>query len=223
MGTDLNVLIEEFYRLNYADKPLVTSFYSHDIPADMVITGPNLHRRVEWRLVKRYDYIDPRFEDFEAEIGYRLPESFKLWQSRYYILDGYAHILSLPISPTNDPFWELRHRFFNFRPEHVGQKGLIPFGEERIGIGPLCFDARHSVPEADWSILYFDHENPDPDEAIGDMLFSSFEKLLACCVHYLSLPGDDWAKQERIADFFEIDPTGAGGPGREYWEEWLED
>lgn len=224
MGTELEMLIERFYQLNYGDKPLVTHLPLHNIPEDMLISGPNLHRRIEWKLIERYKGVDPRFKEFEEEIGYRLPESFKLWQSRYYILDGHAHILYLPISPTNDPFGELRDLFFNWRPEHVSQRGLIAFGEERLGIGPLCFDARQRLPESDWPILYFDHENPDPDDAIGPVLFSSFEKLLACCVHYLSGPGtDDWTRKEQIPEFFDIDPSGAGGPGREYWEEWLED
>lgn len=223
---NLDELIDRFYALNYAKGPLFTYVARGRAPADMVISGPTLSGRIEWKLVERCPGIDPAFESFEAEIGYRLPESFKLWNSRYYTLDGHAHILYLPTSPTNDPFGQLRDYFFNYRPENLSQIGLIPFGEERIGIGPLCFDTRQTN-SVDWPIRYFDHDSSSDDaidDAIGPIIFSSFYKLLECCVHYLSGPrADHWSCLERIPDFFELDPAGAGGPGREYWEAWLED
>lgn len=223
--TDLDELIDRFYELNYPKGSLFTSMFMHrfdGVPADMIVSDPNPHGRFEWKLVERSRGIDPSLDSFEAEIGHKLPEAFKLWNSRYYTLEGYAHILYLPTSPTHDPFREMRSLFFDFRPEDVSQIGLIPFGEERLGIGPLCFDTREPNPAADWPICYFEHDFPD--DAIGPVIFSSFHKLLECCVHYLSGPGtDDWSRKERIPDFFDIDPTGAGDPGREYWEGWLED
>lgn len=221
----LDELIDQFYALNYPKGPITTHVQRGRVPADMVVSGPYPNRMVEWKLVERCRGIDPGFDSFEAEIGYKLPESFKLWSSRYYTLDCHTDILSLPASPTDDPFGELRDWFFRaYRPEHLGQIGLIPFGDEAAGAGPLCFDARSSASgSSDWPILYVDHDSP-PDEAIGPIIFSSFHKLLECCVHYLSGPGTDyWSRRERIPDFLELDPTGAGGPGQEYWETWIED
>lgn len=221
---DLDELIDRFYALNYPKGPIVTRVQRGRVPADMVISGPDPRTRmVEWKLVERCRGIDPGFVSFEAEIGYKLPESFKLWSSRYYTLDCHTHLMSLAASPTNDPFGELRDWFFKaYRPEQLGQIGLIPFGDEGIGIGPLCFDTRHSS-STDWPIRYVDHDS-SPEDAIGPIIFSTFHKLLECYVHSLSGNGTDyWSCIERIPDFFVLDPTGAGGPGREYWDAWLED
>ncbi|MNY56993.1 hypothetical protein D3C86_1931310 [compost metagenome] len=55
---------------------------------------------------------------------------------------------------------------------------------------------------------------------MSEIIFSSFRKMLTCLTHFLT----EIEKRKRFevfADFYEIDPEGAGATGKEYWESWI--
>jgi hypothetical protein len=217
-------LVERFYETVYAALAPLWTVLTPSTPSEMLISGePDAYGWVEWKLIRRSEGIDPALVEFEQELGHRLPQLFKLWHSRYYTLDGGIAIVRLPSIPSNDPLRSLRKQG-GFLPERLYEM-LIPFGTEgMLDAGPLCFDIRNPVPDADWPIRYWDHEWNGTEREIGPVIFSSFGKLLECAIHYW-LPGAlGWETQRsRISGFFDIDPDSAGGPGRDYWEGWLVD
>ena len=182
---NLEQLIEDFYRLNYSEKNTPFIFNAKTWagnPSDMIVSEEPEYRRVEWKLKYHRPDINPQFEELEKHIGHNLPYSFKLWQSRYFTLNGFAHLLYLPISPSNYPLYGLKSEIVSWSKD---TPGLIPFGGERNGDGPICFDVREAVENDDYPIVYWDHDTRD-EWRISPPIFSSFSKLLECCVYFLS-------------------------------------
>jgi hypothetical protein len=125
----------------------------------------------------------------------------------------------------------LRKNYFRGWPrERILDIGLIPFGDEcRMDAGPVCFDTRKRLPDGECPIVFWDHEWVNTKHEIKP-LFSSAAKMFACLAFTTStdlnflvdLEDDDEQVLETKADlrkkFLEIDPDGAGGVAREYWE-----
>jgi hypothetical protein len=217
-------LIDQFYNTVYKARTPLKTVYAVNTPHDMIVGNePDSEGWIEWRLIRRSETIDPALAEFEQEIGHPLPHLFKQWHSRYYTLDGDIGIARLPEIPSNDSLRPLRTTYRCFFPdERLYNMGLIPFGNEAMmDAGPLCFDTRVSISDANWPIIYWDHEWANTNREIGPAIFSSFGKLLECAIHYWA-PGiqDGKMRTKRIRDFFEIDPTGAGGPGKSDWKTW---
>ena len=214
-------LVDRFYKTVYANKIMLGTVFIEFTPLDMVVSQEyRIGGWVDWKLIRRSEGIDPALTDFELEIGYSLPHLFKLWHSRYYTLYGQIGIARLPEIPSNNPLEPLRKTYYELLPEQLYQIGLIPFGDEgMMDAGPLCFDTRQPMPDADWPIVYWDHEWANSDREISPAVFSSFGKLLECAIHYWSPGVLGWkAQQKRIRGFFHIDPHGAGSTGQDYWE-----
>lgn len=224
--SDLDVLIESFYKLNYSEKKnpfILNARIYNGIPEDMITSRKEEnYGRVRWKLKKHRDDINPEFNTLEKEVGFGFPKSFKLWYSRYFTLNGSTHICHLPIAPSNDPMYGLRQEIFNsWLPEEIRKSGLVMFGTERNSIGPLCFDVRASVEEDDYPIVIWDHEYPE--NRISPPIFSSFTKLLECYVYYLSGDSTELTNQDkRTMQFAEIDPLGAGQAEEWYWRHWYD-
>ncbi|GAB5493721.1 MAG: hypothetical protein Phog2KO_39360 [Phototrophicaceae bacterium] len=223
---DLDELIEAFYKLNYSEdkNPYILNARIYSQIPEVMITSreEENYGRVRWKLTKHRDDINPDFEVLEEKIGVVLPYSFKLWHSRYFTLNGFSHLIYLPISPSNDPLYGLRQQIFNsWHPQEIRDSGLIMFGSERNGIGPICFDVRKPVQDNDYPIVIWDHEYPS--DRVSSPIFSSFSKLLECCVYYLSGNSIDWwVRDRRISKFAEIDPLGAGQEDQSYWSGWYD-
>jgi len=100
-------------------------------------------------------------------------------------------------------------------------QGLIPFGNEGNDTGPLVFDARGRSNLNEYPIRVFDQYAEDLHN-LGDVIFSSFPKLLECVTHFLNMTRGGLKKDfEIIQDFFLIDSEGAGTPGgKAYWNTW---
>lgn len=181
---------------------------------------------VTWRLRPRRE--PSAFTRLEMTLGAELPPLFKRWHDRQYTLDVDAGVARLCGAPCDDPLRPLRALLLESpQIDRIRRHGLLPFGDEAmLRAGPLCFDTRRPVDGADWPVVYWDYDwagaaaRDDAEKAVGPAIFSSFEKLLRCAVHWME--GEPGERPRRIAEFFEIDPAGAGGPGRTYWEAWLE-
>ncbi|MNL48038.1 hypothetical protein D3C87_1708650 [compost metagenome] len=96
---------------------------------------------------------------------------------------------------------------------------LYPFGNEGNDAGPLVFDGRIDTINNEFPIRVYDHEFGGDLEGLSEIIFSSFEKLLACLTHYMT-ELKTRKSFEIIPDFFKIDPTGAGLTGIDYWLSW---
>jgi hypothetical protein len=111
---------------------------------------------------------------------------------------------------------------------------LVPFADERFAdAGPVCFDTRSPVADADYPVVLWDHEFVGTAEEIRP-LFSSTTAMFRCLVflveHELGNQlfwRDDTDSQELVAakevalkQFLDLDPQGAGGPGRSWFTCW---
>lgn len=215
-------LIEDLFRAHALLKGPLCCVLTDRTPTNMIVrTSTDSPGWIEWRMVRQPPAAQDRYDSLEAELGCRFPDSFKSWHSRYYTLDMDIEIARLPSSPSNDPLGPLCQRILGGdRPRELG---LVPFGDEgMMDAGDLCFDARAPRDDADWPIVYWDHEWERSPHEIGPTIFSNFAKLLECAIHFLQGDHRFGARRHRIAGFFDIDPDGAGGPGREYWQTWLQ-
>jgi len=227
---DIDTLTDAFldaYCRAYA--PLQT-VHSPELPEALIASGPDAQGWVIWRPL-RNEGPEPGYAPVEREAGVPLPPSYKRWHRRYHTLDLDLGPFSLLGAPLPDPLDPLRCAVFE--PEWAGRLRklrLMPFGREGVHeAGPLCFDGRSPPPDGELPIVYWDEERwnrdePDapPGEEIGPVIFSSFERLLACALHLLGAPvGDPVERARRILDFPRLDPEGAGTEaGFAYWADY---
>jgi len=80
-------------------------------------------------------------------------------------------------------------------------------------------------------VVFWDHEWVGTDDEVR-VLFSSSARMFQCLtafaatdVNFMCHSGDEDpgllpSKQALLADFFALDPAGAGGLGRKYWTSW---
>lgn len=121
--------------------------------------------------------------------------------------------------------------FHSWPRERILDVGLLPFGEECLmDAGPVCFDTRARLPDGDCPVVFWDREWVDTKEEIKP-LFSSSAKMFECLAFAASsdlniviqLEDDDEqilkTKAVLVENFLAIDPSGAGGPAREYWQQ----
>lgn len=184
------------------------------------------------------DDLAPAWADIERRAGVTLPHTFKAWAAACCTDHIDLGILRLPANHPSDPLAEVRRAVCGETSCHRRPRelGLVPFGgEEGNDAGPLCFDARAGADPEAWPVRFWEHDAPRGDaREIGPLLFSSFAKLLECCTRYLIREveavqahggGPDAPfppLTPHIREFFDIDPAGAGGPGRAYWTAIIE-
>jgi hypothetical protein len=204
-------------------------------PSDMIVRlDADSQGWVEWKLIPCDVDFSGAFTAMERRLGYPLPPSFKAWHGTFFTLDMDVSIVRLPCNPSNAPLQPLEKRTVTPDPfdEASRSLGLIPFGDEAMmDAGPLCFDPRSGSDPERWPVTYWDHEWAGTDQQIGPPIFSCFEKLIECCTHYMEAAagakasGDDLLKVRGalLTSMIALDPDGAGGPGRTYWDLWLED
>jgi len=204
-------VIDELYRVRYLNCGPLHWVHTAETPKEMIVGTTSSADWIEWRLLERSNKVSADFVTFEAEIGYTLPHSFKLWHSRYYTLDGDMSIVRLPPIPLHSPFTPLRDEMFEqYLPETLRQKGYLPFGSDGNDTGPICFHTALGSEDSEYAIYVWEHEG-DESERYMTLMFSNFRKLLECCVH---LHGGRLTNYPTLPDQYEafavIDPDGAG-------------
>jgi len=93
---------------------------------------------------------------------------------------------------------------------------LIPFAMDGFDEGPLVFDGRQSEMDNEFPIRTYNFDYNGQIDGLGDVIFSSFGKMLQCLTHFLK------EKKSRrdfdiFPDFLSINPNGAGKTGVDYW------
>ncbi|NPE47859.1 SMI1/KNR4 family protein [Sphingobacterium sp. arapr2] len=173
----------------------------------------------EWKLIPG-TMTPGDYERVAIQFGVTLPQSFIEWHKRYFFAECDCSIVRLPHSLPSQPLAEIISNLDWYIPEQLIPLGLIPFASEGNDTGPLVFDTRGSVEKNDYPIRVYDHEYDGELDGLSEIIFSSFSKMLACLTHLLN-ETKTRKHFEVIADFYAIDPDGAGSTGRPYWESWI--
>lgn len=192
--------------------------YADSIPKEMMFSQVDDEGWFEWKLVPGTLHTTD-YKKIEKQFGVILPKSFVNWHKSYFFLDGDCSILRLPYSNPAQPLNEIVNNLEWWIPLQLIPHKIYPFASEGNDVGQLVFDGRKSVIDNEYPIRVYDQEFGGDLEGLSEIIFSSFSKLLECVTHYLieikSRPG-----YEIIPEFFQIDPTGAGKTGIDYWLEW---
>jgi hypothetical protein len=192
--------------------------FTKDIPKEMVLSGPDEDGWFCWKLLsgtlQKSDY-----SLLERQFKVELPLSFIDWHKQYFFLDGDCSLLRLPESNPNLPLQDIINNFKWRLNETLISNKFYPFGDEGNDTGPLVFDGRAATTNNEFAIRVYDHEFGGSLDGLSDVIFSSFSKLLECIIHYMT-EIQTRRNFEIIPDFFEIDPTGAGTLGTDYWLTW---
>lgn len=209
----IDEIIEAFYDECYRKSRPMYTVKTPNIPSDM-IAGPGRYNDdwIEWKLLPRAAGIDPTFANFEREVGVTFPNSFKLWHSRYFTLDGDVGFVRLPEIPSNDPFGPLRFEMFEiYTPQELRDRGFVAFGGDGWwDAGSLCFNTSADVSDGEWPIYLWDHDSVGTEQEL-ELMFTNFQKLLECCIHNCGGTLPEYGPlPEGVEGFKIIDPTGIG-------------
>lgn len=192
--------------------------YTKKIPAEMMDSPVNESGWFIWKMIPgtfNFEFYNKTTEKFNV----KLPAAFIRWHSRKFFVDCDCSLIrlpgSLPTQPLKSVIDEIKYA------EQLVSKGLIPFASEGNDTGPLVFDVRDTYSHDDYPIRVYDHEYHDDLAGLSPIIFSSFAKLLECMTFYLENE-ENPRKFELIAQFYSIDPIGAGATGRDYWNTWIE-
>jgi hypothetical protein len=214
----MNTIYETFYRTYWT--PGMRSVYTDKISKEMMLSPVDQDGYFEWTLVKGTLTIED-YKKVEDKFQIRLPDNFKEWHRQYFFLDGDCSIIRLPYSLPTRPLEEIIENLDWYVPEQLIPLGLIPFADEGNDAGPLVFDTRNQTSSVDFPIRVYDHEYMGDLEGLSEIIFSSFNKLIECLTHFLK-ETQSRKRFDVIADFFLIDPDGAGSTGKPYWTSWIE-
>ncbi|WP_333889230.1 hypothetical protein [Sphingobacterium siyangense] len=209
--------IEQFFNA-YLTRD-VSSVYTEDVPKEMMASEVNEDGWYEWKLIPG-SLSNDDYKKVAAEFGTSLPISFIEWHKRYFFADCDCSIVRLPHSLPSQPLAEITANLDWYLAEQLIPLGLIPFANEGNDTGPLVFDTRGSFETNDYPIRVYDHEYDGDLDGLSEIIFSSFNKMLACLTHFLN-ETNTRKNFEVIADFYTIDPNGAGSTGQSYWESWI--
>ncbi|HMR18828.1 MAG TPA: hypothetical protein PKA53_05980 [Sphingobacterium sp.] len=211
-------IIEQFFKAYWT--PGMSSVYTDSVPKVMMASQVDKSGWYEWKLVQgtltRDDY-----KKVEARFNTIFPDNFIEWHKRYFFADCDCSIVRLPHSLPTQPLEQIIDNLDWYTASQLIPLGLIPFANEGNDAGPLVFDTRDKNDKIDFPIRVYDHEYGGDLDGLGEIIFSSFEKMLACLTHYL-IETNTKQSFEVIPDFYRIDPTGAGSTGKSYWSIWVE-
>lgn len=193
--------------------PGMTTVYTEAESPEMMAGPVDDDGWFEWKLAEGTLQASD-YEQVEEEYQIQLPPSFIDWHKAFFFCDGDCQLVRLPASYPQEPLSELMNQL-KYGGELISQK-FYPFAYDGNDSGPWVFDARQSVVDNEFPIRIYDHEFLDATEGLSEIVFSSFGKMLECLTYFLSRP-KAVESGEAVRGFFDIDPTGAGGPGQDYW------
>ena len=165
--------------------------------------------------------IEKDFSTLERQFHTVFPDSHKQFYERYNFSEIEIPLLRLTGS---DPHLSNLATEYNWDlPKRLTDNQLYVFGDGGNDIGPLVFDGRIPKSGNEFPIRMYDHEFTDgAPEALTEILFSSFTKMIECLLHYLE-EGPKTGYNAAIRQFLDIDPEGAGSEGREFWPPWFDE
>jgi hypothetical protein len=192
--------------------------YTEDFPNEMKASQRDSEGWIAWKPIKG-TLQENDYTEVEKVFDILFPKSFINWHKAYFFLDGDCSIIKLPASNPMRPLEDIKKTLDWYIPQQLIPQKLYPFAYEGSDIGPLVFDGRQPMSENDFPVRVYDQEFGGDIEGLSDIIFSSFGKLLECVTYYLT------EKRKRkdfeiIPEFFQIDPSGAGNGGVDYWLNW---
>lgn len=206
-------VIENFFAAFF--KKDLQGVFTPNTPKEMMASEVDEYGWFFWKPIKgALTYED--YEQVEKKFNVSFPKSFIEWHKSYFFLDGDFMFVSLPSSLPTEPLSKLTDELdYDLAKELIEMK-LYPFGSDGIYI--FVFDAREDKVDNEFPIRVYDHDFYDsdsPEVALGEIVFSSFSKLLECLTYFLN--DEERPIEEVIPEFFKIDPEGAGKTGRSFW------
>lgn len=209
-------LIDKFFdSYSKAYAPL-SSVYTNKTPKEMMTSEVNSEGWFEWKVI-RGSLTNEDYTEVENKYDVKFPKSFIEWHKSYYFLDADCSILRLPVSSPTEPLQSIIDALDHSLAKDLISMQLYPFAAEGNDIGPLVFDGRNIADNNEFPIRVYDHEYCGNIDGLGEIIFSSFTKLIECLTHFLS---NDGSAYDRITAFIQIDPEGAGKTGIGYWLSW---
>jgi len=193
--------------------------YTSIIPKEMMASAVDKEGWFEWKLLKG-TLNDSDYIKIEDQFKIKFPKSFIEWHKAYFFLDGDCSLIRLPYSIPTQPLNEIRKNLDWYIPQQLIPQKLYPFANEGNDGGVLIFDGRKAVTDCEFPIRIYDSEVGGNAMGVGEIIFSSFTKLLECLTHYF-MELKTRTSFEIIPDFFLIDPKGAGKTGVDYWLTWV--
>jgi hypothetical protein len=215
----MDEIINSFWTAYFNYSSFSSVYVEPVTPKDMMASPVDEDGWYIWKPIKG-TLIDADYNYVEEKFKVKFPKSFIKWHKQYFFLDCSCQVLGLPISSPTEPLQNIIDNLdYDLARDLVDSK-LYPFGDDSNDVGPLVFDARHEVDDNEYPIRLYDHEFGGNLEGLGEIIFSSFSKLLECFTHYIQ-EIKTRKNFEIIPDFFQIDPSGAGKPGIDYWLAWI--
>ncbi|WP_196937111.1 SMI1/KNR4 family protein [Sphingobacterium hungaricum] len=211
-------IIEQFFE-NLSHTGMM-SVYTDNVPKEMMASPVNSNGWYKWKLIPGTLTSDD-YKNVEMRFNIQFPDSFIAWHKRYFFEDCDFPYVRLPNSMPTNPLEQIIDNLDWFIAEELIPLGFIPFADEGNDTGPLVFDTRNKKDNKDFPIRVYDHEYGGDLEGLSEIIFSSFDKLLACLAHLLT-ESSTRKRFEIIPDFYTIDPLGAGSTGKSYWSSWVE-
>ncbi|MHA7966757.1 SMI1/KNR4 family protein [Paenibacillus sp. CAU 1782] len=135
------------------------AFEDSGVPADMENSEPDHEGYVEWKLLPSTLVLGD-LEVLEEKYGFQWPSLYKAFLTTYFHLinevRGPDYSVLLPEQPSDKPLYEIEYMLRSW--EQLLAFGYIPFSLYNDGWGPICFDTVSCGVEADYPIVWFDHE-----------------------------------------------------------------
>jgi hypothetical protein len=212
-------LINQFFN-SYLKAFPPKAVFTVNTPKEMMLSPVDEDGWFEWQLTEG-GIGESEYEKLEREFNVVLPKSFIEWHKAYFFLSGDCSILRLPYSNPLQPLKEIKDNLDWFIPQQIIPQKLYPFASEGNDAGVLVFDGRIPVNGNEFPIRVYDHEYGGHADGLSEIIFTSFDKLLECLIHYFN----ELTKRKNfdiIPEFFQIDPEGAGKSGMNYWLGWAE-
>lgn len=211
-------IIDKFFQVYCSDPLNMRSIYTDKVSKEIMASSAE-EGYYNWKLtLGTLTYEDYRLveERFDAVF----PDSFIEWHKRYHFAECDCSLLRLPNSLPSNPLRGITDNLNWDTAKELTFHGFTPFASEGNDTGPLVFDTRKKWGKGrkDFPIRVYEHEYCGDLVGLSDVIFSSFDKLLACITHFLN--ASNKKSFEIIPDFYTIDPKGAGSTGKRYWNTW---
>ena len=147
------------------------------IEAEMA--DPDQDKSEEWRTWTPIDskVTDKEIQDFEEQIGHRLPDTYKVFLKHKHFYDLQISEVSFCSHPVN--IWRSKQvdRIFDGYPrEFLINKGYLPFADWSDW-GLLCFDTTRHKGDYNYPIVLWDHEIADDVKDEYDDFLSMLVKV----------------------------------------------
>lgn len=215
----MDKITDNFFEAYFKYSDFLTGYDEVKSPKNMIDSPVNQSGYYNWKPIKgTLAYRD--YYNLEKQFGVKFPKSFIEWHKQYFFLDCSCQLMSLPISSPTEPLQQIIDNLDYSLAEDLIKAKLYPFGDEGNDAGPLVFDGRYEVGDNEFPIRIYDHEYGGDIDGLSEIVFSSFPKLLECFTHYIK-ELENRKNFDIIPDFFNIDPTGAGKTGVDYWLGWV--